>query len=499
MQTSRESRAQTALCIALCTAFIAVLLFPYAKNGLWFDDALNSQMWGMLNRFDVGIWDFSVRVSKVWFYEAGRILLCWPVLYGFFYVTREPEIVRLAAVLLVLVHVGLVVRLLREVRIPWPTIGVFVLFLVALFQIRANDDPVAAYASFCQLLGIALSVALLLLVRWWNTGATWYLFASIGLVMVSLLGYELNVVFVPVCMVTILVSRHPHRLRNLAMLLVPFLLFIAVNLYAKHGASQPYQGSTFGALSAVPISYMKQLSAAFPGSFYLFRARSEFPLASLVATTVTNPMAWLTAALALVSFSLVARRHSVVSKKMPSGALATAAAFLLMPPVLISISARYQSFIGWGDAHLPVYYQYFGLAFLGASAFSWVCRKYRAPTIWIVAPLFAAYAALNWMMNLRQVDYLDAIFAEPRSSLVAALRSGLMEPVRDGDLVEIVNAPIFINGNLIYQTIQKRVATPNEAASIKYFQSLPGASAKSFRLERDPVAPHSWRLTATAG
>lgn len=498
MHTPKESRAHTALCTALCTAFIAVLMFPYAKNGLWFDDALNSQMWGMLNRFDVGIWDFSVRVSKVWFYEAGRILLCWPVLYGFFYVTREPEVVRLAAVLLVLIHVGLVVRLLREVRIPWPTVGAFVLFLVPLFQIRANDDPIAAYASFCQLLGIALSVALLLLVRWWNTGATWYLVTSIGLVMVSLLGYELNVVFIPICMGTILLSRHPHRVRNLAMLLVPFFLFVVINLYAKHGASQPYQGSTFGALSAVPMSYLKQLSAAIPGSFYLFRAQTEFPMASLVGVAVRNPIAWLTAALALASFSMVARRHSVIPRRVPFGALATAAAFLLVPPVLISISARYQSFIGWGDAHLPVYYQYFGLAFLCASAFGWAYRKYKLPTLWIAGPLFAAYSALNLIVNLHQVDYLDAIFAEPRSSLVAALRHGLMDPVQDGDLVEIVNAPIFINGNLIYQTVQKRVATPNEAASIKYFQSLPRPSAKSYRLDRAPLAPHAWRLTARA-
>jgi hypothetical protein len=114
-----------------------------------------------------------------------------------------------------------------------------------------------------------------------------------------------------------------------------------------------------------------------------------------------------------------------------------------------------------------------------------------------VAPLFAVYAALNWTVNLRQVDYLDGIFAEPRSSLVAALKNGLLDPVRDGDVVEIVNSPIFINGNLIYQVIQKRVATPNETASAKYFQSEPSASAKAYRLYRDPVAPHSWRLVAS--
>lgn len=47
---------------------------------------------------------------------------------------------------------------------------------------------------------------------------------------------------------------------------------------------------------------------------------------------------------------------------------------LLVPPVLISISAKYQSDLTWGYAHIPVYYQCFGLAFLLAAAVDQLAR-----------------------------------------------------------------------------------------------------------------------------
>ena len=38
---------------------VALLLIPYASNGFWFDDALNSQVYFMLQRLHGGLSDFS--------------------------------------------------------------------------------------------------------------------------------------------------------------------------------------------------------------------------------------------------------------------------------------------------------------------------------------------------------------------------------------------------------------------------------------------------------
>jgi hypothetical protein len=492
--TKKLERIEVVCAILLAGAFVALMLFPYGKNGLWFDDSLNSQMWGMINRFDSTLWGFSVIVSEAWWYGAGRILLCWPAIYSFFYVTRDPLVVRLADLGFVLAHVGCVVYLLRRVRISWPVIGVFLLFLFSLFQIRNNDDPIAAYATFCQTLGIALTLGMILLVKFTESGASRHLVAAMVLIVLSLLCYELNVVFIPLALVVIWRSGHAHRWRNLMIVLVPFAIFVAVTLYLKRSTPNPYAGSEFGTLGAIPRTYLKQVIAAFPGSFYGLRSHADYPLRTLLPTTVKNPAAWAVALFAALSYALVSKQQRCTSSGASAGVVATAAFMVLVPPVLISVSARYQVQLGWGDAHLPVYYEYFGVAFLGALASQWIVKNCRRLTLVLLVSCFATYAALNWTMNLRQVNYLDQSYAVPRDTFVDALQHGLLDAVRDGDIVEMKDVPIFINGNLVYQTIEKKVAVPNETASISFFKPDARPDARTFQLRWAPGTSQPWWL-----
>jgi hypothetical protein len=114
----------------------------------------------------------------------------------------------------------------------------------------------------------------------------------------------------------------------------------------------------------------------------------------------------------------------------------------------------------------------------------------------LLGPIFAIYLASNWVVNMHLVQCLDARYDEPRNSLVSALKAGLLDPVRDGDVVEIVDQPIFINGNLIYQTIRKNVSIPNEAAITPWFESKPRQDANRYRLRRDCGSDNAWRLDA---
>lgn len=495
VSNERLRTTSTALVGTALISLLSLLLLPYARNGLWFDDSLNSQTWGMVNRFQVGLWEFSTQVSKVWFTEYGRILLCWPAIYGFFYAIRDARLIRIADVALVIAHIGTVVHLLRRVRVSWQTISVFLMLLVSLFQIRYGDDPIAAYATFCQALGIAMTVALILLTRWQQTGGVRYLIASAVIATLSMLCYELNAIYVPIAVIAITMTTHGKRMRNLAIVLVPFLLFVVVNLYVKHKAQHPYAGSAFGSLGAVPTAYLKQLVATLPGSFYFLRAQPDYPLSQLIHAVVGSKIAWVIIGLSLICCTFFAKRSGQESSNVPRGLIFAAAAFIFLPPALIAISAKYQTQLAWGDAHLPVYYQYFGLAFLGAAALSKIVRWNVLWTLKIMAPVFAIYVASNWVVNMRQVTHLDAAYAEPRNSLVSSLKSGLLDPVRDGDVVEIVGQPIFINGNLIFQTIGKNISIPNEAAIAGWFESKPRSDANHYRLYRDLASGNTWKLS----
>lgn len=480
--------------VLVAVPLASLLLMPYATNGLWFDDAINSQTWGMLNRFDVSLWDFSLRVINVWLSDYGRILLCWPIVYGFFYGAREPSVIRILDVALVITHIVVVVVLLRRLQLSWRAVGLFILFLLSLFQIRTGDDPIAAYASFCQLLGIALTISLIVFNKWYRTGSVRYLAASTALAMLSTLCYELNIVFLPLACVCVAIAPHERRTRNLLIVSLPFALWLAVNLYLKKHTSQPYSGTSFGSLTAVPISYAKQLVATLPGSFYFLRLEPEFGMKRLTSAVINNVVALLVFALAFLTYVRVSRQPQETTEPLNLRLLAGAAGFIFFPPALVAISAKYQAELRWGDAHIPVYYQYFGLALLSAVAFERLLYRLKRVQVVIVGFIFAAYVASNWTLNVETARRVDTVFEEPRSTFVAAMKRGLLSPLRNGDILEIVDQPTFINGNLIYQTIQKDVFIPNEAAVRGWFNPVHRADCQHFVLYRDASAGKAWAL-----
>ncbi len=62
------------------------------------------------------------------------------------------------------------------------------------------------------------------------------------------------------------------------------------------------------------------------------------------------------------------------------------------------------------------------------------------------------------------------------------LDAGLMNEVLDGDTVEIIGQPKYLNGNLIYQAIQKRAWISVPAANGDWCPMEPRTEAQSFEI-----------------
>lgn len=468
---------------------VGLLLIPYIINGLWFDDSLNSQVWAMAERFHTSLWAFSIKVVKAWF--PNRIMLSFPIIYYFFYLFHSSvRLIRIADIALLVTHFSVVVYLLRLVRISWSEIGIFLLILVSLFRININD-PIAAYATFAQFLGIAMTIALIFLVKWQQTSKALYLVGSSIVVALSLLCYELNIIYVPIAIAIIYTTNHSKTARNLVITLLPCALFIALTIYVRCISGGPYNGSTFGSINLIPVTYLKQLIATFPGSFFFY---DRYNITWVISDAIHNKIVWIIAMLALACYILFLQQFKKKVSNTSKGIIGIAAMFLFLPPILIAVSSKYQLSLGWGDAHIPVYYQYFGLAFLLMVASLKIFHWNRAIAFIVIAPVFAIYVALNWTVNMHQVASMDLSFAEPRNSLVMALRSGLLYSVNSGDVVEIIDQPMFVNGNLIYQIVGKNVYIPNEKAIMGWFKSKPVVGARYYRLYRENNVDHRWRL-----
>lgn len=480
---------------SIFTALIAIILLPYSINGFWADDALNSQTWGMVNRFDSSVMEFSNSVIRAWLEKYGRILLPWPFIYSFFYILKSELAVRLADMLMFITHVSLTILLLRKISTPWRTIALFVLALLALLQIRDSIDPLAAFAGFSQSVGILLILSLLMLHKWHESKSVGWLAISSLTAALSLTFYEINSVYVPIAVVTILASNRSRKIRDISIVIVPFLAFMAASLYVKQASLPLYAGSQVGSLGAVPATFFKQLFATLPGSFYVSVGKHEFLPRELFMAASTSQLAWGVMILwSVIAIVALRSKHT----KSPVRLLPVFAALMLLivPAVLISISAKYQLSLTWGYAHIPVYYQYFGLAFLLAASIDRIAQGRIAKLAMVCVPLAGLGVALNWTMNMHQSAKWDLVLREPRDSLVRAMQNGIFDEVRDGDIVLLDGQPMHINGNLIYQTIEKNFSIPNETAIAGWFESPPRADAKVYRLVRDQAENNQWKVLA---
>ncbi|MBA2710875.1 MAG: hypothetical protein H0U57_09815 [Tatlockia sp.] len=480
--------AEIAIVVSLLT-LISLLLIPFATNGIWFDDAQYAQTWDFLHRFKMGLWSYSLDTVKGWLYGSGRIIFSFFPIYAFFYLLKDNELaVRLVDVALILSHVGLVVYLLRLVHVSWRTIGVYILILFSLFQIRPFYDPVASYAVFYKFLGLAITLSLIFLVKWRQTEKTSFLVASNITALLSLFCYEINIIYIPIALAAIWTSSNPKFFRNVLITLIPATIFLVMTYLARHHAPRLYFGTTFGSLQAVPLTYLKQLIGCLPGIYYLIQGHHSDSFSKILASFITTSLAWIVAALSLICSWLLLKFNTIAITpyRIPKGILATALAFVFLPPFLIAASAKYQAELQWGLAYLPVYYQYFGLALvLALIVEKLVTAKNARKYIFLLIPLYAFYVTLNWISNRFEAASHDLVYVEPKHSLIHEIKRGLLDVVKEGDIIETKVLPFYINSTFLYGLTGKNFALANESFparkdAIRYQLARPYIDGKGF-------------------
>lgn len=470
--------------IALATSIVALLILrPFYSNGFWFDDSLNSQMRSMLHRFDTSLLDFSLQVTVVWIKNAGRLLLGWINIYTMFYVFHEPRWLRGLSMIFLLCHVALFAWVLTQLKASLRFIGLACLILIGLFQIRGNHDPVAAYAGFYQTLGIQFMGSVALMLRWRRTHKTWLLVSSSLIIVWSLTYYEINLVYYPFALLVVCKeTRGAERRAALIALLIPLSVFLSVALWIKQHASAIYAGANIGSLDGFPMAFLRQLHSALPGSFYATIGKVELGTTDLFTQAIHSRSSWTVLVLGtIVAFSLL-RKAAPIHDTDPM-IWPFALNLLITPALLISMSARYQTEIAWGQGYLPVYYQYFGTAIF-LTALLTVAAQHSTLLRTTLPCLLGAYLALNLQINSNMKQRLDLTFREPVESLKRDLRNGLLDSVQSGDVVTIKSAPIFVNGNVIFEVTGKRVFVPDEVATAGWFKNQPRPGAQKFVLQR---------------
>lgn len=448
-------RFLAALCFGLLCVGLVAILSPYLSNGFWFDDALNSQLSYRLTRFHETLWPYAWRVFNHWLTLHGRMMGCFLTSYPLWYTATSLTVAKCLNLFLLLIGVFLFAVTMMLMGLSRRAAALWCVLTAASFQIHGNGlDPLAGFLFHYPLLSCQLGISCVLLALWHTRNTLHYLLLSLAVWLLFMACYEINIVYLAIayaCAFTKTRWQKPVLLITGAM-----LAYLTIYSYFQlHATGPSYSGSTFALDAKTVWAYMNQLSAAPLFATYIFKTHSILDLQSLFRLAIRTPAAW-AAYTAVLGTCLVC----LPLKMPPRIVLCVAASMLFVPPVLIAVSKRYSAEIAIGAGALPVYYQYFGMALFEVCLLGLVTRLPLGRPI--IAVAIAAIAALNVTMNYHMASAIDVAWRAPRDALMIASANGSLAPLDNNDTVIVVNAPHYINGDLIFAACGKRVFVPGE-------------------------------------
>jgi hypothetical protein len=478
----------------LLLSVVLISLSPFALNELWFDDASFSSTFWEIQVKNISIFQYIWEIILDWAQINGRFTpLSIMQIYGLHYWIHDVHLYRLGHVSLVLTHLFTFVWLLRKLRLDWNFIGLFLLLLMGTFQARNYHDPIAAYGYFLQSQGIYLTLAIILLLKWSETPRNTWLALSSILAMMSLLMYEINLVFYLIASGLLLVATHSNKLkiRALIIYIIPLLIYVLFTIYLRASIEINYPGLKVGHPGLMLSTYGKQFLGAFPGVFYFTIWKTEFPILKIFTTFIYSPLAWLLMAASLyLTFRCLSpdKLSEVKSLQEKSKFFIIAFSLICIIPIFIAISTKYQYELRWGTAYLPVYYSYFGVGMVLAALLSWITKRFailRFPIVMVVAMIITT----NFLVNRNVVDNVDESFREPQTSLAQSLKDGLFDVLDDGDYVK-TDGTQFMNRGYFYRYSGKKVFIANSFGKDKGDHK-----SMHYTLLRQDTPPYLWEIT----
>ena len=469
------------------TAFLLFFVFymhPYLVNGFWDDDYQNSNVPAFAQRFGSDTLSFAIQVSKEWLTSYGRIIIAWPYIYGFFSLFGDVLHVRIAHVAMVLLDVGLSTWMLRQLRFDRFFCLLYGFCVIAQFQLRNTFDPVAASAGFFTGLHIFLTLSLIFFIRFMESGRNIFLLLSVIIVFISLLSYEINIIYYPIAGALLFLRRKRITTLQGILLCLPVILFIAARTYIRAMADTPYNGSAFGTLEGFLATLPAQFLSVIPLSYYIDSiintpAYWRTPLSSLNALTGT---VFVSSFICILVFS----RNPKNSENHPQWLIGVtiAAAFWLLPAILVAISDKYQGTITFGNGYAIIYYQYFGFAFFLATLIHRLTPNKTLPIV--SAALLGIVITTQFQVNVDVQQKRDQVFKIPREALETFLQTEDAQAFTDGDILTIEGDYPGADGNTVFRITGKRVYVKNEQGidTDKWFpgQNQPSADGCHFDL-----------------
>lgn len=342
------------------------------------------------------------------------------------------------------------------------------------FQIRDYHDSLTAYHLLMQVLLLLSLFAAMALLQFLEKKKWIWLALSLIPYTLGLLTYEAAYASIFVLFfLTLLYQAETLKsifgwanIKRTFFTMLPYALIMialfGVSMYVKHVHGLNYEGiqAEFSAGKVLETAG-KQLYAALPLSYHLsYNNRLGYhPLSYIRAASIPDFIA--AAFLIVLSFQLLKKKWTVKNGK---SLLGMGLSLLLVPAVLIGISAKYQKELVWGLGHIPVYLEYFGFVLCGilliSNLLNWVKKeKLRRFGALCFSFLFGFILLVQLGDNRATVELLNEKFLYSRELLDEGAKRGIFSELEDGSILIVENEPLYLGypgkGYFCYTTGKK--------------------------------------------
>jgi hypothetical protein len=431
------------------------LLSTALLNGFWWDDIVYSLNYGSLRLIDKSVWQSIVDEIVAWIHR-GRVFPV-AVIQGnliHFISQGEREITRTIQFGLVFVNILQVFWFLNKISKQFYISLLTAFMFIPLVQYRISPgfnyvEPVSGLASMmqvCFFLSMAsIHAAYSGFEKIKSKRRHFLLILSAICAMMSALTYEIGLAsFLAVG----LIAFSKNRFSKIAKLLYMnvynisgFLIYVCIICYVRLNKASSYSGIEIGEMRYFFHGFLVQLFGSMPLTYALFIDHQK--ILDSWNTIIFNETFVLgfIGIFVFIFMSLYFYKNTIVtlSKHDRTVLVIVACVFIFVPCIFMGLSIEYQKNLVFGMAYLPVYFSYFGIAFVFGATFNYLIKIWRKTiglALIICFGLFISFlGGFHAYYNEKVFDFAENNLAYERDAVFESLKAGLMKDLDEETVV----------------------------------------------------------------
>ena len=324
------------------------------------------------------------------------------------------------------------------------------------FQFRLYHDPILSFYFVMQFLFLFIILSIIFLIFYIKYTKSLYLLISLFFYLLGMLTYEISYLFFIIFYVVI--YYYKENIRYALLLSSPFILLslvcLSIVIFIRtylgvpiiETLNTPVYWTANPNAKLYLITFMKQITAAFPLSYFL---ANIFMHKQSISFDPKNFLSVATISIAGIYFVV----YIAISKKFkkelcekkrlkpfnlkPLSILGLS--LFVLPAIMISLVPKYQQTLEWGTGYIPVYVSYFGLLIIIICILYKIYASLNFNNILlasvIIAMFFSIAAAFTYCSNVTVVENSNYEWLYPRIIIEDALKDGLFKSVPDNSVL----------------------------------------------------------------